>query len=350
MIFPSMTRHRFLHVVAGALTALAVALPSHLSAAEAPRAGLSAPLAPMPESVTSFAAVTAGRWLYVAGGHRGERHAYDAEHVSGSLHRLDLEAPGAAWERLADSVPAQGFPLVTHDGAVIRTGGMAAVNAPGATEDLRSLADALRYDPGSGQWTPLPPLPSPRSSHDAVVVGDRLYVGGGWGLTGRTADAVWHDSVLVLDLGRPADGWQSVDQPFRRRALAMATDGRRIWFIGGMDDGGKPSLAVDVLDTVTGGWSKGPDLPAGRFKGFACSAVGQAGRIYANMFQGDLLRLSAAGDAWEKVGRLARPRMAHRLVTAGPAQLIALGGEDGESKAPDLELLTPSEHPVARAE
>jgi hypothetical protein len=33
--------------------------------------------------------------------------------------------------------------------------------------------------------------------------------------------------------------------------------------------------------------------------------------------------------------------MAHRLVTAGERQLIVLGGEDGEDKRPDLELLSP---------
>jgi hypothetical protein len=38
--------------------------------------------------------------------------------------------------------------------------------------------------------------------------------------------------------------------------------------------------------------------------------------------------------------------MAHRLVTAGKTQLIALGGEDGEDKRPDLELLTPTATPV----
>src|SRR5262245_4853750 len=33
-------------------------------------------LAPLPETVTSFGAVTDGDWLYVFGGHKGERHEY----------------------------------------------------------------------------------------------------------------------------------------------------------------------------------------------------------------------------------------------------------------------------------
>ncbi|MGC3960541.1 MAG: hypothetical protein QM813_22200 [Verrucomicrobiota bacterium] len=38
--------------------------------------------------------------------------------------------------------------------------------------------------------------------------------------------------------------------------------------------------------------------------------------------------------------------MAHRIVTAGSQQIIALGGEDGEAKRPDLELLTPAARPL----
>ena len=91
--------------------------------------------------------------------------------------------------------------------------------------------------------------------------------------------------------------------------------------------------------------SKGPELPPGKHKGFSCSAIAQDGRIYANMFQGDLLRLSRDGGSWEVVGRVQHPRLAHRIVTAGATQLIALGGEDGEEKRPDLELLTPSTTP-----
>ncbi len=99
-----------------------------------------------------------------------------------------------------------------------------------------------------------------------------------------------------------------------------------------MDSNNKPTRAVEIYDTVSGQWAKGPDLPPGEFEGFSCSAIAQNGRIYANAFQGDLLRLAKDERSWEVVGRLEHPRMAHRLVTAGATQLIALGGEDGEEK------------------
>jgi hypothetical protein len=185
-------------------------------------------------------------------------------------------------------------------------------------------------------------LPQPRSSHDAAVIGQKLYVAGGWKVSGKTTEAVWHTNALELDLEKGPATWKEVPQPFQRRALALATLGSSVVCIGGMDSDDTPTLAVEFWDTMTGRWSRGPDLPAGPHKGFGCSAVNQAGRLYVTAFQGDLLRLSRDESTWEVVGQLERPRMAHRLVQCGTEQLIALGGDDSEGKLPDLELLTPT--------
>src|ERR1700754_5118982 len=74
---------------------------------------VSVSLAALPEPVTSFGAVTTGDYLYVFGGHKGERHDYNAEMVSGSFHRLKLTA-GASWEKLPAAQPSQGLPLVAY--------------------------------------------------------------------------------------------------------------------------------------------------------------------------------------------------------------------------------------------
>lgn len=300
----------------------------------------------MPEAVTSFGAVTTDGWLYVFGGHKGERHDYSVDMVSGAFHRLKL-SEGKAWETLPASAPSQGLPLVAHAGHVYRTGGMAARNAAGSKQDLFSTAHFQRFDSRLGQWQSLTPLPAPRSSHDTVVISDKLYIAGGWSLAGGTNKPVWLSNALVLDLKNPNAGWREFPQPFERRALALAAVGTRLYCVGGMNSDNQPTLAVDIYDIKTGQWSKGPELPPGKHKGFSCSAITQNGRLYANMFQGDLLLLALDGSAWEVVGRVQHPRLAHRIVTAGSTQLIALGGEDGEEKRPDLELLTPSTTPRA---
>jgi N-acetylneuraminic acid mutarotase len=305
-------------------------------------------LAPLPEPVTSFGAVNCGEYLYVFGGHKGERHDYNVEMVSGSFNRLKL-SDGTSWEKLPSSTPGQGQPLVTYRGNVYRIGGMAAHNHEGEKQNLYSVAIVQKFDPSKGQWENLPRLPAPRSSHDAAVLGSKLYVAGGGQLDGTNNKPVWPANALVLDLAHPELGWKSFPQPFQRRAVAVAALDSKIFCLGGMDSDNKPTLAVEIYDTATGQWSHGPDLPAGEFKGFSCSAITQNGRIYATELQGDLLRLSADQRSWETVGRLETPRLAHRLVRAGSNQLIALGGEDGEeNKVRSLELLTPTKSAVPR--
>lgn len=295
----------------------------------------------MPEAVTSFGAVSHEGWLYVCGGHKGERHEYSAPMVSGAFHRLRL-SEGAPWEILPATDPAQGAPLVAHDHFVYRIGGMAARNQPGEKGDLHSRASVTRYDVRRGVWEDFVPLPEPRSSHDAVVLGDTLYVAGGWTLAGAAGQGVWLDTVLAIDLRSARPRWTTIPQPFRRRALALAALGDRLYCLGGIDSTGATSLEVDTLDLKSGVWAKGPELPPGPMKGFGCSAIAQAGRIYFSGMKGDLHELDPATAAWTQVGKLRHPRFFHRLVPAGLHHLVAAGGEDSESKRNDLEVLTPS--------
>ena len=338
-------KHLLLPLSALSLVLAGCATSEPSTSAETP----SASLAPLPETVTSFGAVTTDGWLYVFGGHKGERHEYSIDMVSGSFHRLRL-SDGRSWEKLPSAFPGQGQPLVAHNGRIYRVGGMAARNPAGTKQDLYSLAVAQRFDPRrDGGWEDISPLPAPRSSHDAVVIGNTLYVAGGWQLSGGTNKPAWPANALSLDLSDPRASWKEFAQPFQRRGLALASLGTRVYCIGGMDSDNQPTLAVEIFDTATGQWTKGPDLPPGKHKGFSCSAIAQDRGLYVTTFKGDLLRLSADGHAWDVVGKLEHPRLAHRLVTAGKTHLVALGGEDGEQKRPDLELLSPTLTPVVVA-
>lgn len=296
-------------------------------------------LAPMPEAVTSFGAVCHDGWLYVTGGHTGARHEYSAPMVSGAFRRLNL-TEGTTWETLPPAEPAQGVALAAHGHAIYRVGGMAARNQPGEPSDLHSKDLVQRFDLRKGVWEAFVPLPEPRSSHDAVVVGDTLYVGGGWTLAGSSSKGVWRDTLLKLHLLGESPAWEAVSQPFRRRALAMAGTEDRLYFLGGIDAEGDTSSEVDVYQPSTGTWSKGPDLPPGPMKGFGGAAVAHEGEIYYSGMKGDLCRLEADGAGWATVGLLAHPRFFHRLVPAGPRHLVAVGGEGSDGKRRDLELLT----------
>lgn len=341
-------RSRFAPLLLGALIVVGFTA-NYAQSKGIPTAGsaeISDELPSIPESVTSFGAVTSEGFLYIYGGHKGKRHEYSAEMVSGSFHRLKLNG-GGGWERLPSSAPGQGLPLVEHDGFIYRTGGMAAKNPANAKRQLYSTSNFERFNPDQNRWEKMPALPEPRSSHDAVVVENKLYIVGGWNLSGEGGKTEWHSTALVIDLTKPEKGWAEFPQPFQRRALAVAALGSKLFCIGGMDSDSESTLAVDVYDTGTKLWSKGPELPSGKHKGFSCSAISQNGRIYASAFKGDLLRLSQDHTSWEAIGILQHRRMSHRLVRAGATRLIALGGEDGSEKRPELEIITLAEKPVA---
>jgi N-acetylneuraminic acid mutarotase len=298
--------------------------------AEATTATVSSPaslFAALPQAVDSFGGAVLGDWLYVYGGHTGKTHKYSRETVSKHFRRLNLR-DRATWEELPCGPPLQGVTLMSHGGRLYRIGGMAPHNPPGQPSDLVSIADFARFDPESKTWTGLPPLPTPRSTHDSVVVGDRIYVIGGWSMNGGdSTSAEFLDTALVFDLARAGAGWEKLPAPpFRRRALAVGAVDAKVYAIGGLTEDGKVVNSVDIYDIATRTWSHGPDLPGSKRQGFAASAFEVGGKLYVNGVDGQVLRLSGTGDRWEVAGKLATPRLTHRLLPGIANDLLAVGG------------------------
>jgi hypothetical protein len=203
---------------------------------------------------------------------------------------------------------------------------MAARNSPGEDDDLHSVAEFARFDPEKKEWTAMPSLPQPRSSHDAVVIGDKLYVVGGWVLAGP-GHGEWCPSALVYDLSAEDGQWQQLPEPdFRRRALAAAQWQGKLVAIGGMTDESEVSPRVDFFDPATEKWTQGPDLPSSDMHGFGIAACYVSGSLYASGATGIVYRLADAGDAWEEVARLDTPRFFHRLVATPAGDILAVAG------------------------
>lgn len=294
----------------------------------------------LPAPVASFGAVaTPDGQVFIYGGHAGKRHRYNREEVNGELH--GWRSGQSAWESLGKDEPAQGASLISLPDKVLRIGGMAARNAKEETQDLWSSETAASFDLKTKTWTQLPKLPERRSSHDSAVIGDTLYVIGGWTLTGGKSsapDPVWLGTYLTLDLSKPDTTWQVHEQPFKRRALAVQAVGTNVYAIGGMSDGDEPITNVDVLDTTTGNWSHGPALPADKLGGFGYSAIAHEGRLFVSGLPGDVLELR--DGAWVGIAQVAHPRFFHRLVSGGAGKLIALGGESRDGKKAPPEVIT----------
>ena len=236
----------------------------------------------LPAAVASFGAAVTADYLYVYGGHIGEAHAHSRENLSQRFSRVALHTD-SAWEELPFETPVQGHALVAHGDLVYRIGGMTAKNSPDEDDDLHSTTDFARFDPASKKWKNLASLPSPRSSHDAVVIDDTLYVVGGWTLTGSD-DGEWQTHALAVDLNDDTPAWRLLpEQPFRRRALAAGSLAGKLVVIGGIDEEGE----VD--------------------------------------------------KEWEEVGRLQQPRFFHRLLPGPQGDLLAIGGASRLGHLRDIE-------------
>ncbi|MEX2093328.1 MAG: hypothetical protein WD971_11660, partial [Pirellulales bacterium] len=295
---------------------------------------------PLPEPVSSFGAAVADGYLYVYSGHTGTEHDHSAANLSQHFRRVPL-AGGKEWELLPMETPLQGLALVAHGGKIYRVGGMNARNATtDDKEDLHSTTEFASYDPATKKWTPLAPLPLPRSSHNAVVIGERLYVTGGWTLNG-SRKGEWLDDSLMYDFSDPSAGWQKLPkQDFQRRALAASQWHGKLAALGGMDEHAKISRRVDFFDPASGKWSKGPDLPGTGMSGFGVSAWSLADNLYVSGFNGRVFKLADDGSKWQEAAKLAQPRFFHQLVPAAtPDALLVVGGASRDGHLSDVELI-----------
>lgn len=278
----------------------------------------------LPDAISSFGAAVSGDYLYVYSGHTGRAHAHSADNLSQHFQRLNLKKP-EAWETLPLKTPLQGLAMAPHGNSVYRVGGLSVTNKKEEDSLMESLPTVERFSADKNLWEAVPAMPTGRSSHDAVFLGDQLYVVGGWTMQ-KEDESIWQEEMLVLDASQPEAKWKSIKQPFQRRALSAAAHGGKIYAIGGIDDGGDISHEVDVYSPETGKWTKGPELPGSTMNGFGTTAWSMNGNLYVSGMDGDVFQLDEKNHAWKKAGSLATKRFFHRMLPDGNGGLLAIGG------------------------
>ena len=83
------------------------------------------------------------------------------------------------------------------------------------------------FDPDTGQWSPLPPIPTPRCDPGCLAIGRKIYVFGGWG-----GSVPYHTEVEVYDID--AGTWSSeTPMPVKKAWMATANVGEQIFVMGG---------------------------------------------------------------------------------------------------------------------
>lgn len=292
--------------------------------------------------VTSLGGAVIGGDLYIYGGNLGSAHAYHNKGQSHELRKVALNG-SEPWRTVSMGPALQGLVMVAHGGQLYRIGGFTAKNDEGKENDLESQDSFASFDLATGKWTDLPALPEARSSHDAAVLGDTLYVIGGWKLGGGKDNRGWHDTAWSLDLASKKAEWKALPKPpFERRALAAAAYDGKLYVIGGMQKEGGPTTKVDIFDPETNAWYQGPALVGeDAMTGFGSSAFATGGKLYVSTSKGQLQRLSADGKSWEIARALPTARFFHRMLPVDDSHFVFVGGANMETgKYDQVEIIS----------
>ena len=165
-----------------------------------------------------------------------------------------LSAPTAAaangsWTSVADYPTAvMDEAVASHDGKVYVVGGF---------NGNYTLDDTYVYDPSTGAWKALAPLPEYVSAASAQFLGSTLYVTGGWGFLG---DA----SRLTYAYDLSTNTWsQLADLPSGVAAAGSAVVDGDLYVVGGCTTGNcaPTSSAVYRYDPGNNSWTTQPDYP-----------------------------------------------------------------------------------------
>ena len=290
--------------------------------------------------ISSFGAAMIGDDLYAYGGHFGKPHHYSKQGQSDQLLRLNVKHP-QKWEVVSTGPKRTGLAAVSHGGKFYRLGGFEARNDDSDKQSLWSMADFARFDPRTNEWEQLPSLPAGRSSHDALVIGDTLYLVGGWELQGE-GNSKWHQTAYSLDLSSTQLVWNELPAPpFQRRALSLGEWRGKVYAIGGMQPEGGPTTATAVFDPVTQAWSDGPKLNGEPIEGFGSSAFLCAQRLCVTTIAGNVQVLADDGQKWVNTDKLAHPRFFHRMLPFNENQALVVGGASMQTgKIRELEILS----------
>ena len=239
------------------------------------------------------------------------RHSHSGFHVERLEDRLHLAAH--PWAALADTA------------------------VTGIVTDLHVAAE---FSPEQGRpaeaWQALAPMPRGRSEHSAVVVNGLVYLLGG--INDPTT------GVGPVDVWDPRTGaWtENITRvPQRRHHFNAVVHGNDIWVVGGKTSTDNTGTnRVDIYDTVSNTWRRGPDLPAEHWGG---PAVIRGDHLH--VLSGARLRtitndhhfvldLTDPNATWTTAASVRRPRV-HAAAVSIDGRIYMIGGEFDHSHAGD---------------
>jgi N-acetylneuraminic acid mutarotase len=334
-----------------------------------PAADRWSPIAPMPQAITHAGVATDGGAVYFAGGFVGERSfvttanvwKYDASanawsaftplpesraagglvllgrelHFFGgasAMHTKDYAdhwvlnldaAPGTAGSRWTSAAPLPN--ARNHFGYAALGGKMYAIGGQHFNnEKTGNLADVDAYDPDTGQWSSVAPLPVARSHNhtSTVVLNGRVYLFGG-----QANDPYFPKTIADVTSYDPATNtWTALPPlPDVRQATAAQAIGNRIYVTTGTNTGIHPQTTTWSKD-FGATWDVGPSMPVSLGE-VAGGVIG--GKMYVvGSGNGATLSYDFAAGTWSSATALAqRPfKGDHHAAEVVNGKLYLFGG------------------------
>lgn len=192
----------------------------------------------------------------------------------------------------------------------------------------------------SNVWRSLRPAPTKRTEVGAAELNGRIYVAGGYLISGETVA-----TVEAYDVAH--DTWETVAPlPAPRNHLTLASLAGKLFAIGGNDgvggDAEKPSATVWAFQPTPGKWESVAPLPAPR----AAHAVAvDKDRLYIVGGVGPnplpTLIYNPTTDKWTESAPIPTERD-HLGATFVNGKVIAVAGRTGDKERPVVEAYTPA--------
>ncbi|HEV3465504.1 MAG TPA: kelch repeat-containing protein [Actinomycetota bacterium] len=166
------------------------------------------------------------------------------------------------------------------------------------------------------------------------------------GLAGCTAGRPGPERAPPTRPPPPADGepvWRTLaPAPSERTEVAAAAVGQRIWVLGGYAPDGATLATVEVYDTTTDTWARGPDLPVAVNHAMAATLDGVLHVAGGNDGDGPSTQVARLeGDGWRRLAPLPQGRSAGGLV-ALDGRLYLVGGVVDGGLAADTQVYDPA--------
>ncbi|MDQ7794637.1 MAG: kelch repeat-containing protein [bacterium] len=199
---------------------------------------------PMPERVWQCMAAVAGNRIYVFGGIQGI-----GDHRQAVRHVQILDLATNRWSRGPDMPFAiQGAGVAVLDGKIYIVGGREGAGV--GSEQSLATARVLVFDPATGKWSECRPMESARTGLQAVAAGNRVIVAGGAKSGASTGSIDCYDPAADRWQGLPGakSGAATLRTPVTAHCAAVV--GNKIYVFGGYVGPGSSAKVTRLVQEV----------------------------------------------------------------------------------------------------